>query len=88
MLLLSKSIKTILTSGGKKGALEGKDILEKLKPKFEQSKIELLAGKGLTLESVKTIYNSTNITNFHMGSGVKTDQSLDAEKIKTIKSYK
>jgi len=87
-VLLNKSISTILTSGGKQTALEGKDILNKLKPKFDQSHIELLAGKGLNVDNVKTIINTTNITNFHMGSGVKTQQSLDAKKIKTIKSYK
>ena len=85
-LLLSKSINTILTSGGKPTALEGKEILNDKKSLFAANQVELLAGKGLNATSVQEIYNLTGISHVHMGSGVKSGDNIDEQKIKRVKS--
>lgn len=54
----------ILTSGGKKTALEGKEIIQQLIEKAAD-KIIIMPGGGITEDNVKDLVNSTGLKEFH-----------------------
>jgi len=83
--LLKKDVDAILTAGGTENAYEGRSVLERLKPAFHKRNIELLAGKGLSLDNLEAFYADTGIDHVHVGSGAKTGASIDPEKIREIK---
>ena len=83
--LLKKDVDAILTAGGTENAYEGRSVLERLKPEFHNRNIELLAGKGLSLDNLEAFYADTGIDHIHVGSGAKTGASIDPEKIREIK---
>lgn len=61
-------VSTILTSGAQNTAIEGVDLLKILSE--NSNGIEILAGSGITPQSVKYIKERTNITSFHMSGKV------------------
>lgn len=68
-------INTILTSGQRKNAKEGMEILKQLKEKAD-GKIDIMAGAGIDAGVIRYLAPQTGITTFHM-SGKKTlDSSM------------
>jgi len=66
-------INTVLTSGQQDSAIEGMQLLKELN-KVAGSRIDIMAGGGISAEVVNTIIEETGITSFHM-SGKKTVDS-------------
>lgn len=63
---------SILTSGGYASALEGIEVLEKLKK--NAGNIDIMAGAGMNAKNIKYMLENSSLTAFHM-SGKKTLQS-------------
>ncbi|NEW06578.1 copper homeostasis protein CutC [Paenibacillus sp. SYP-B3998] len=89
-LLSYKQIGSILTSGGKKNALEAVVQISKLVELSRGYDLQIMAGSGLTLEAVKMFVLETQVSQVHFGSGVRLnnriDQSVDAAKVKLVKN--
>jgi len=73
-LLLNYDIERILTSGGYDTAIEGYKVINEM-VELTKEKITILAGAGLKPSNIKEFVSKTNVTEVHMGSGVKYDGS-------------
>lgn len=62
--LAQLGVKRILTSGGHKTALEGRDILNKM-IKIADNKIKIVVAGGVTLENYETVKLKIQSTEFH-----------------------
>lgn len=82
--LIGLGFKTVLTSGGKKSAMEGKEILKQLIGKYS-NQIEILIGGGVRSENVAEIKEFTGATSFHSSAILKYDTLASAAEIKDIK---
>lgn len=69
-------IKTILTSGQKNSAWEGRDLLKEL---VEQSagRIEILAGAGISPETIEKLVPYTGASSYHMSGKVTLDSTME-----------
>lgn len=65
-------VSTILTSGSKASALDGMEVINNLCS--NAGDIEILAGAGITSQTIKLLTEKTKLTSFHM-SGKKIIQS-------------
>lgn len=65
-------IVSILTSGGCASAIEGLEVLDRLKK--NAGKIDIMAGAGMNAKNIKYMMEHSSLTAFHM-SGKKTLQS-------------
>lgn len=65
-------ISTILTSGGYASAIEGMDVLDRLKK--QAGTVDIMAGAGMNAKNIRQMKEHTAITTFHM-SGKCTLQS-------------
>ena len=65
-------IVSILTSGGYASALEGLEVLDRLKK--NSGNIDIMAGAGMNAKNIKYMMENSSLTAFHM-SGKKTLQS-------------
>lgn len=63
---------SILTSGGYASALEGIEVLDRLKK--NSGNIDIMAGAGMNAKNIKYMMDNSSLTAFHM-SGKKTLQS-------------
>lgn len=63
---------SILTSGGYASAIEGIEVLDRLKK--NAGDIDIMAGAGMNAKNIKYMMNKSSLTAFHM-SGKKTLQS-------------
>ena len=70
---IQMGVDTILTSGQKSSAMEGRKLLSELM-KRAAGRIEILAGAGITPEVIRQLYPMTGITSYHM-SGKKVQDS-------------
>jgi len=82
--LLNYPIDTILTSGGQNSALDAISVYQKHYPTLLKYDIECLAGKGITLDNLPSLFKETRVRSIHMGGGVKTKQAIDPQKIKAV----
>ncbi|MBD8017658.1 copper homeostasis protein CutC [Kaistella pullorum] len=82
--LIGLGFKTVLTSGGKKSAMEGKENLKQLIGKYS-NQIEILIGGGVRSENVAEIKEFTGATSFHSSAILKYDTLASAAEIKDIK---
>ncbi len=82
--LIGLGFKTVLTSGGKKSAMEGKENLKQLSGKYS-NQIEILIGGGVRSENVAEIKEFTGATSFHSSAILKYDTLASAAEIKDIK---
>jgi copper homeostasis protein len=82
--LIKLGFRTVLTSGGKKTALEGQKSLKNLIEKY-QHKIEILIGGGVRSENLAEIRNFTGGTSFHSSAILKYDSFVSAEEISRLK---
>ena len=72
-------IKTILTSGHKNNALDGKDLIKELVEKAGDD-IEILVGSGVNANVIKEFLADTNATSFHMSGKVNLDSKMEYRK--------
>lgn len=80
-------IKQILTSGGTAPAPQATDRLKELVKK--SNGIKILAGNGVTPESITTLVEKTGVVEVHLGSGVRVNRSfmdpVDVEVVAAVK---
>lgn len=86
--LVKLGVDHILTSGGKT-LMKSLNILEKL---YKIAPEKLLIGGGLSLDNIEYIMNTFPKAQFHLGRGVRQDQTwltgVDAEKLQTLDQIK
>ncbi|MFF2533933.1 copper homeostasis protein CutC [Brevibacillus sp. NPDC058079] len=89
ILLKYPQVRTILTSGGKKTAIEGAACIEQLVKLTENTQLAILAGSGLSLANVGDLVNRTGVKEVHFGSAVREEgqplRYVDAEQVAAIK---
>lgn len=66
---------TLLTSGQKPTAWEGRDLLKTLH-KEAKGRIEILVGSGISLESIRKLVPYTGISSYHMSGKIETDSAM------------
>ena len=82
--LIKLGFKTVLTSGGKKSAMEGKDALQSLVQNYSD-KIEILIGGGVRSENIEELKKFTGGTSFHSSAILKYDTFVTNDEIKKLK---
>ena len=82
--LIKLGFKTVLTSGGKKSAMEGKDALKSLVLNYSD-KIEILIGGGVRSENIEELKKFTGGTSFHSSGILKYDTFVTNDEIKKLK---
>lgn len=89
ILLEYPQVRTILTSGGQKTAIEGADCIEQLVKLTENTQLTILAGSGLSLANVGDLVKLTGVKEVHFGSAVREEgqalRYVDAERVAAIK---
>ena len=70
---------TILTSGQKETAWEGKEMLKALQEK-SAGRIEILAASGIGAESIEKLLPYTGITSYHMSGKIVVDSMIKYRK--------
>ena len=70
-LLCEYDIVRILTSGGEDNAILGTDVINQMTDITSEFGITILAGAGLTPHNIKDFLETSNVSEVHMGSGVK-----------------
>lgn len=67
----------VLTSGGKPSALEAVDTLRSLKQLADKlGTLTIVGGAGIMIDSLPTFLTSTDLTEVHMGSGVRSGNRI------------
>ena len=82
--LIKLGYKTVLTSGGKKSAMEGKEALQSLVQNYSD-KIEILIGGGVRSENIEELKKFTGGTSFHSSAILKYDTFVTNDEIKKLK---
>ena len=82
--LIKLGFKTVLTSGGKKSAMEGKEALKSLVQNYSD-KIEILIGGGVRSENIAELKKFTGGTSFHSSAILKYDTFVTDDEIKKLK---
>ncbi|MEC0093516.1 copper homeostasis protein CutC [Paenibacillus macquariensis] len=90
ILLRYPQIVDILTSGGSHSALEGADQLAKLTSMTVGKSISILAGAGLTGQSLESFLQHSGVSRVHFGSAVRQGgdpmKAIDAERLQYIRT--
>lgn len=71
VLLGYPQITSVLTSGGQPSALQATDVIAEMVRRAEGSSLSILAGSGLTVESVGGFIQETGVRHVHFGSNVR-----------------
>jgi copper homeostasis protein len=71
LLLGFDTVKNVLTSGGKPSALDAEETLRALVKQAAGSHCTVLAGAGLTVDTVAGFVRASQVTAVHFGSGVR-----------------
>lgn len=82
--LIKLGFKTVLTSGGKKSAMEGKEALKSLVQNYSDN-IEILIGGGVRSENIEELKKFTGGTSFHSSAILKYDTFVTDDEIKKLK---
>ena len=82
--LIKLGFKTVLTSGGEKSAMEGKEALKSLVQNYSD-KIEILIGGGVRSENIEELKKFTGGTSFHSSAILKYDTFVTDDEIKKLK---
>ena len=82
--LIKLGFKTVLTSGGEKSAMEGKEALKSL-VQNHSDKIEILIGGGVRSENIAELKKFTGGTSFHSSAILKYDTFVTDDEIKKLK---
>lgn len=64
-------IKRVLTSGGKPSALQAIDQLKRLEGLRKDSHISILAGGGISVDSIFSFISETGVQEIHLGTAVR-----------------
>ncbi|WDH74710.1 copper homeostasis protein CutC [Exiguobacterium marinum] len=72
----------LLTSGGAKTAIEGIEVLSRLK---EQAGMAILPGSGITFKTMPSLQERLVVDMVHIGNGVRTDGQFDESKFKQLR---
>ena len=83
-ILIKLGFKSVLTSGGKPNAMEGKEMLKNLVTKYAD-KIEVLIGGGVRSENIGELKKFTGGTSFHSSAILKYDTVATEDEIKKLK---
>ncbi|WGU92201.1 copper homeostasis protein CutC [Paenibacillus dendritiformis] len=85
VLLGYPQITSVLTSGGQPSALQATDVIAEMVRRAEGSSLSILAGSGLTVESVGGFIQETGVRHVHFGSnvrqGTRSLSPLDPERL-------
>lgn len=88
-ILTLPQVNRILTSGGKSSALDAVETIARLTGRLQGTPIRLLAGSGLTADSVADFIRRTGVGEIHLGRGVRINMQaagrIDPSIIRTIK---
>lgn len=83
-------IRRILTSGGKPSALDAVEQIQKLDKLCKERSITLLAGSGLTVDTLASFVRDTGVSEVHMGTGVRLQgdalRTIDPERLQAAAS--
>ncbi len=82
--LIQLGFRTVLTSGGKKSALEGRENLKNLIEKYAH-KIEILIGGGVRSKNISELKKFTGGTSFHSSAIKDYDTFVTDDEIKKLK---
>jgi copper homeostasis protein len=86
-LIEGADVHRILTSGTAPSALEGMDMLADLSVHAKE-RIVLMAGAGITVDTLPLLVRRTGLREFHIGRGVRTppthDGTVDSDKLRHI----
>lgn len=91
-LLAYKQIRSVLTSGGAASVLQAVEQMTELEAIAiaKSHSLYILAGGGLTLESLKSFVLATRVRAVHLGTGVRTNMNVDEpvaeEKVKQART--
>ncbi len=83
--IIEIGFKSVLTSGGKSSAMEGKEQLKNLVEKYSDQ-IEILIGGGVRSNNISELKNYTNGTSFHSSAIPSYEQFANEDEIKKLKS--
>ena len=83
-ILIKLGFKTVLTSGGKSDAIQGKENLKNLIEKYGDQ-IEILIGGGVRSENISALKKLTGGTSFHSSAILKYDTFVTEGEIKKLK---
>ena len=84
-LLNYESVDRVLTSGGAETAVIGASVIKQMVAAGKDVKhAQVLAGSGITPDNAREIIKQTGVTQIHVGTGVRTDNILDAKKFKQL----
>lgn len=84
-LLKYKEIDYVLTSGGAKTAIEGMEAINSmynLNP--EQKYCKIVPASGININNINYFIEHTQIKEFHIGTGVRTQGQIDKNKVNAI----
>ncbi|AJY73462.1 copper homeostasis protein CutC [Paenibacillus beijingensis] len=88
-LLVFRQVNRILTSGGRPSVLDAEETIKRLVRRTKGTAIHLLAGSGLTVETLSGFIQETGVREVHFGRGVRignrTEGRIDENRIMTIK---
>ncbi|WP_186195960.1 copper homeostasis protein CutC [Burkholderia gladioli] len=70
-LLKTPAVTSVLTSGGHPSALDGRDTIARLARRAAGQGCEVLAGAGLTVDSIGDFVRATGVRAVHLGTGVR-----------------
>ncbi len=68
-------IDTILTSGGKKKAIDGQDTIKKMH-EISNGKTEIMAGSGINAQNIEQLASSTHIHTFHASASTVFSENV------------
>jgi copper homeostasis protein len=75
----------ILSSGGKRNAVEGTDVLFQLQQQFG-SAISIMPGGGIRSSNISEVVRKTTCNEFHSAAIISDDDIADIREIKALKS--
>ncbi|MED4570525.1 copper homeostasis protein CutC [Brevibacillus agri] len=89
ILLQYPQVRTILTSGGKRTAIEGASCIAELVRMTAQTPLGILAGSGLSEANAPELIRQTGVKAVHFGTAAREDgqalRYVDAERVAAIK---
>ncbi|WP_242069378.1 copper homeostasis protein CutC [Paenibacillus dendritiformis] len=88
VLLGYPQITSVLTSGGQPSALQAAGVIAEMVRRAEGSSLAILAGSGLTVESVGGFIQETGVRHVHFGSNVRQGtralSPIDPERLSSL----
>lgn len=69
----------VLTSGGEDSAIKGSEVISAMVKLANGGNIEVLAGAGITPENARNLISLTQVTEIHLGTGVRSNNQLNSE---------